>query len=260
MQDANERDTNEQDVKELILCWNFPIFAEIFIDVLTNFVTTSLPNDLEDCCARVPSFAGFWYETLFFIHHQKEKSKITIAYNNVNTTNSVMLHVHVDEVKRLDPLQDKLRPKVLYELRTNHPIVDAVGLLPDNNGTPWLVFIQVSLQRYEHHRSLCDLFHRPASSAHTQKNISVFTHYRRLFKIDFGYKNVVLLYISPKEKAISTPILTKLENEILKLKNYKLKQSLNWGVISESSSLFLHFINIHYFKYASNNHNINFIF
>ena len=38
-QDANERDANEQDAKELVLCWNFPIFAEIFIDVLTNSVT-----------------------------------------------------------------------------------------------------------------------------------------------------------------------------------------------------------------------------
>lgn len=47
-------DTNQ------VLLWNFPVLADIFIDVLENFVTQSTEADLVQCCIQTPSFAGYW--------------------------------------------------------------------------------------------------------------------------------------------------------------------------------------------------------
>ena len=46
-------------------------------------------------------------------------------------------------VIKLDTIEMELQSGTLYEMRTNYPIVDAVGLLQDNKG----VFVQVSLHQ-----------------------------------------------------------------------------------------------------------------
>ena len=81
-----------------------------------------------------------------------------------------------------------------------------------------MVFIQVSLQRYEHHRSLCDLFNRAActevcvtyliglqSSAHTQRNIIVFTHYRRLLRLTLVIKTLFCYIFHQKKRPAALP-------------------------------------------------------
>ena len=39
----------------------------------------------------------------------------------------------------------------LYHLRSDHPIIDGVGLLNDYVGNTWLIFIQISVKAYERH-------------------------------------------------------------------------------------------------------------
>jgi len=40
--------------------------AELYIQILEEYVTSSTVEDLKECCSsKVPSFAGFSYESLF---------------------------------------------------------------------------------------------------------------------------------------------------------------------------------------------------
>ena len=199
-----EQDATEGGTKE-VLCWNFPIFAEIFNDILTKFIENETTEQIQNCCENASSFAGFWYEKLFFKHHSLETSRIKLAYMKVHSTDTTdpsSLELQVDAVKQLEPLQDKLQEGILYELKTNHPIVDGIGYLCDTKGEFWLVFIQVSLQTYKKHRSMCDIFKRPPNKDAfiKKKNISYFTHYRRAFNINFGYKNFGICVTWTKEQ------------------------------------------------------------
>jgi len=62
-----------------VLLWNFPILTNIFIDILENFLTQSTDQQLQVCCAETPSFAGFWYEHLFFKHCKNLHSMLAVT-------------------------------------------------------------------------------------------------------------------------------------------------------------------------------------
>ena len=56
--------------------------GEIFIDMLTNFVTTSSDYQVIQTCQKVPSFtSGMNYEALYFQHHQHHNLKIKVYYS-----------------------------------------------------------------------------------------------------------------------------------------------------------------------------------
>ena len=40
--------------------------AEPYIQILEEYMTSSTVEDLKECCSKVPSFAGFWYKSLFY--------------------------------------------------------------------------------------------------------------------------------------------------------------------------------------------------
>ena len=75
---AEVKEVVNKDAKKQVLRWNFPIMGAMFIVILTKFVKTSIPDDVARCCDNVPSFAGFWYEVLFFKHHQGSQTKIIV--------------------------------------------------------------------------------------------------------------------------------------------------------------------------------------
>lgn len=114
--------------------------------------------------------------------------------NRNDKISNIVLSIH--QVFKLDTTEMELQSGTLYEMRTNYPIVDAVGLLQDNKGVDWLVFIQVSLQAYDEHRSLYNLFHRAPKNTQIQHNISIFTHYKNLYRANC---NALLFYVSPME-------------------------------------------------------------
>ena len=46
-------------VSKTILRWNFPTFRTMYLDILTNIVTRSTKDVVNDICKKEPSFAGF---------------------------------------------------------------------------------------------------------------------------------------------------------------------------------------------------------
>ena len=238
MEEATAKDqviSQSQGVPQ-ILRWNFPIAGEMFIDILTEFVATETDDQVARVCKKVPSFAGFWYEALFFQHHQKRKSEILIHYSRPSDGDSEKtsdLKLSISDTASLDLLDSKLERGILYEMRVCYPIIDAVGLLDDDDRKPWLVFIQVSLAEYVNHRSLCDLFHRAPKYSEVPGNISIFTHFKRLYNIKTN-DNVLLVYVSPKEKKAS--LLPKLKEEIKQLSTKSLRECVHRAVLSEQST------------------------
>ena len=230
-----------------ILRWNFPIAGEIFIGILTDFVTTKTDDQVATVCKKVPSFAGFWYEALFFQHHQERKSEILIHYRRQSDGDSEKtsdLKLSISNTASLDLLHSTLEPGILYEMRASYPIIDAVGCLDGDDGKRWLVFIQVSLAEYVKHRSLCDLFHRAPKYSDVPGNISIFTHFKRLYNIKTN-DNVLLVYVSPKEKKAS--LLPKLKEEIEQLSTKSLRECVHRAVLSEQSTFHKFYQTKHYF-------------
>ena len=153
------------------------------------------------CVQKEWSFAGFWYEALFFIHHRvPSRSKLDILYAMITNTELKALQIRIPKIEELLP-NSSLQQDILYESRSSHPIVDALGCF-EVNSVKWLVFIQVSLKEYEDHRSLCDLFKRAPKNFPVKGNVSVFTHYRRSFESQCS--NVLLIYVSPKYTNIAS--------------------------------------------------------
>ena len=139
----------------------------------------------------------------------------------------------------------QLLPSRLYELRSHHPIVDSVGRLQDTEKNYWLVFIQVSLQAYEDHRKMCDMFHKPPSKRHVPQelkddkgNMSLYSFYRTLFNIKYEEKaNVMLLYVSPEETAEKSKIILPTLQQSIKELRF-INQKLHVAVLSARSSFF----------------------
>lgn len=154
---ASKVQEGDREVQQ-ILRWNFPIMGEIYTKILTDFLKTSAKDTFAETCQKLASFAGFWYEALFFEHHE-HNSKITVRYCTLSDKESV-LELTISSVVSLSLLDTEVKQGILYEMRASYPVVDAVGYLKGNDENRWLVFIQVSLQEYVKHRSLCDLFHR----------------------------------------------------------------------------------------------------
>ena len=145
-----------------------------------------------------------------------------------------------------------MHPSHLYELRSHHPIVDSVGRLQNTEKNNWLVFIQVSIQAYEDHTNMCDMFHKPPDMFHkppskrhvpqelkgVKGNMSLHSFYRTLFNIKYEEKeNVMLLYVSPEEIAEKSKIILPTLQQSIKELRF-INQKLHVAVLSTSSTFF----------------------
>lgn len=58
--------------------------------------------------------------------------------NRNDKISKIVLSIHsIHKVIKLDTTEMELQSGTLYGMRTNYPIVDAVGLLQDNKGVDW---------------------------------------------------------------------------------------------------------------------------
>ena len=88
------------------------------------------------------------------------KGRLTVSSCTMDNDNPVTLSFNILRVERPEGRLTTMHTNMLYELRVFHPTIDGVGYLKEEgSGQEWLVFIQVSLSKYSHHRSkLTDLF------------------------------------------------------------------------------------------------------
>ena len=108
-----------------------------------------------------------------------EVKSIKVSYHSMNDSNTKELELKFDYSGEIHGCEGALKQCVLYEMKAYYPIIDGIGYLKDKHEKLWLVFIQISLSKYEKHRSLCDLFHY---ATHVYSNWSLYTYYRKLCK------------------------------------------------------------------------------
>ena len=62
--------------------------GELYNEILTKYVMTNTDTEVESRCKQVPSFAGFWFEHKFFIHHKTTKdAQMKIDYMDKEIAN-----------------------------------------------------------------------------------------------------------------------------------------------------------------------------
>ena len=95
-----------------------------------------------------------------------------------------------------------LATRMLYHLRMQHPVIDAVGVFDTSdtsNCGRYLVMIQVSLSRYSVHESKATNIYnklcRPESTAAKESTIA--EYYKNLAGVDDAH--TVYVYVSPSE-------------------------------------------------------------
>lgn len=116
-------------------------------------------------------------ECFMNITSNRSPSSLSVEYVLVDSKSSQpagkpkTIKFSFESVISLESPPSQLHLNNLYELRSQHQVIDCVGCLQgDKEKDFWLVFIQVSLQAYKEHRKMCDLFHKPTSKQHTNKN------------------------------------------------------------------------------------------
>jgi len=95
---------------------------------------------------------------MFVLHYRKDKARLSV--DCIARSDGRKEDVTFDQFSTVALNQNTpVQPDQLYELKRAHPVIDFVGLLTSTTESKWLVFIQLSLQSYQQHRSkLVDMF------------------------------------------------------------------------------------------------------
>lgn len=74
---ASNTSTSNQQANPVIK-WNFPILGYMFLKVIEEFMKNSTEIILEKYCSTVATFAGCWYEFMFF-RYLREVNSIRVV-------------------------------------------------------------------------------------------------------------------------------------------------------------------------------------
>ena len=107
----------------------------------------------------------------------------------MNNSKLKELKLKFEHCEVIGGFEPSLKQCIIYEMKAFYPIIDGIGYLKDEHEKLWLVFIQVSLSKYEKHRSLCNLFHY---TTHEHSNYSLYTYYRKLYNIGKNFTDALL--------------------------------------------------------------------
>ena len=225
----------------LTLKLNFPTLLPVMYKILACILNNA-PN-IEEIRKKEDAVNGFLFEAEFFNSFTNNSDFVVTSSSVTDRNVSCCLSFTVLFVDKLTPDLTQLQTGILYELRTRHPALDAVGLL-NEKGTAksWLVFIQISLTEYKHHRSkISNILIPPKSKKSMPPEISssaaktLYSYYRNLANLSSrdNDKDVIFVHVSPQDT--DTVTLSNLKEEI---RNKTLNQSIHVGVVSSKSSFY----------------------
>ena len=151
------------------------MLPQLMIEILENVLNHS--PDIEELRKKEPPVNGFLFEAEFF--KSLEVNSCCCVKNNNRPS---CLKFSVVHVERLMPDIKQLQTGVLYELRSHHPTIDAVGLLNSDKNDSWLVFIQISVSKYEDHKSKMSSIFDVSNSMELRDSPqrTLYTYYRSL--------------------------------------------------------------------------------
>ena len=136
------------------IAMNFPLLPGLLKNYLHEKLSSNESNRKVDI-SKYPAVQGYYIEAEFFNHSCLEVA--TILDNKDQSDDGHGSHTNVIlifpgyHVSCKYEVLETMTTNTLYHLRSDHPIIDGVGLLSDYAGNTWLIFIQISVKAYERH-------------------------------------------------------------------------------------------------------------
>ena len=96
------------------------------------------------------SVQGYLIETEFFASSCLD---VAILVDLAGCRSVANLVFHGYFIKLVEEVLENFTPNTLYRLRINHATIDAVGVLMNEVGESWLLFVQISKQPYAKHKA-----------------------------------------------------------------------------------------------------------
>lgn len=149
----------------------------------------------------------------------------------------VALHKSDFIVEQMSSFDQRLDKGFLYEVRSGHPISDCVGYLNERqSNTFYVVFVQISLQSYDRHVKISNIFFDKRSMPSELKNSwskTLFSFYSK-----FAQKHLRddSMYISPEDtkSELVSDVLSKLQDHLQPIKLQRV--DMHVGKLSSNSS------------------------
>ena len=112
---------------------NFPLLPVI----LKEYLHTKLSNRSEQVnITTYPAVRGYMLEAHLF-KWDRNNIDVTILLND----NPLPTVLKFPQVNQVNEVLDDIRKNTLYQLRSDHPIIDGIGFITNELGDYWLVFI-----------------------------------------------------------------------------------------------------------------------
>ena len=124
---------------------NFPLLPAILKHYLHKTVSKCEGKIYK--VSGYPAVKGYLMEVEFFEHDHLD---VTIPLKD-NTLATILFNGY--QVIRANEVVKTISRNTLYHLRSDHPIVDGVGILSNEINEDWLVFIQISIKQYQNHNA-----------------------------------------------------------------------------------------------------------
>ena len=162
-----DEDKSQDEVQIVI---NFPLLPRLLKDFLRQKMLLNQNQNRMVDLTQYPCVQGYLMETEFFA-----QSSLFFAILVDNET--AHLHFHSYYVKHVEDVLVEMTMNTLYRLRSTHLVIDAVGLLKNEIGEAWLVFVQISKKPYGRHSpSLWDLLANNQGQKGTMNLLTLVNH------------------------------------------------------------------------------------
>ena len=184
----------------------FPGFYETFVKKCSRLFKSSS----DDMIKRCPSVQGLIFEHEFLTHTNLRTLTVS-AINDQTTTPETFSFFINPAYCQMQKALISLTQSCLHYLRPGHRAIDAVCLTTEiESGENYLLLIQVSLSEYAKHKSKALDIHAKVVSVESENDEnkqvkSIGEYYRTLPGVKVESKNVMFVYVSPKEIRLPTP-------------------------------------------------------
>ena len=232
----------EHHTHSYVLNFNFPNLGIHLMKIIRRYLKRK--TDIENLSLKERSVAGFLFQEVFF-DHCREKQKLGISCIDLDNGQESNMTLYVDLIVDFQN-QDKLDLGIMYELWSNHQVIDCVGYLKSLQGKNCLVYAQLSLQEYRSHRKLSDLIRTVPPKTHVPDHLkstpklTLFTFYLQLAGINEEVDTIIFIYVTPNDNEGS--LLKQIQDDLRPIQKLataaKIKARLNAGAIGRQAEFF----------------------
>ena len=219
---------------------NFPLLPRMLKYYLHKNTAT------QDRIEKYPAVQGYLMESEFFARSSLNVAILVDSQDSAGCPSVANLTFHGYFVNHVEEVVDELVTNSLYRVRINHPVIDAVGILSNEVGDKWLVFVQISKRPYERHSAdlRCLFANKKGVDGYEELNdgtsSTLFDYYCGLAR-DLGIDSSCILYLY-----VSTSTYYDDNIKVFKKMKEHAESKCNVGLLTKLSDMYCAFIKYQY--------------